>query len=98
MDEGFNVSLSYVEGDRPRLRHGRHVVGHDVWAPELDLNAAVSELRAILRSLSTETDTTRISGIVRHDDRWIVAGLRGACADLAVNRCLQTIAAPRRGV
>jgi hypothetical protein len=108
VDEGFNVTAFARRGRQSALRHSRHVVCHDIRAPELDLNAALSELRALLGSLSTQTDgpppilfplddkAVWLSSIV-HDDRWIIAGPKGACAGLALNKRLQTIAAQDAG-
>lgn len=109
VDAGFNVTAFARRGRKSALRHSRHVVCHDICAPELDLNGALSELRSLLGSLGTETDSTPailfplddkalwLSSIVQHDDRWIVAGPEGVCANLALNKQLQMVAAQDAG-
>jgi hypothetical protein len=109
VDAGFNVTAFARRGRRSSLRHSRHVLCYDICPPELDLNAALSELRALLGSLRTERDNPPLiffplddkavwlSSTIQHDDRWIVAGPQGNCVELALNKRLQTVAAQSAG-
>lgn len=109
VDAGFKVTAFARRGRPCALRHSRHVVCHDICAPELDLNTALSELRSLLIFLGTERDRTSailfplddkavwLSSVVEHDHQWVVAGPKAACADLALNKHLQTVAAQDAG-
>ena len=109
VDGGFRVVAFARRGRASALRHSRHVVCHEICAPESDLQAALSDLHSLLNSLSAQADHTPLilfpvddkavwlCSRMQLDSRWLLAGPRGACADLALNKSLQVEAARDAG-
>jgi hypothetical protein len=109
VDAGFRV-LAFARKGRPSaLRHSRHVVCHDVCAPESDLQASLSDLNALIASLTVRCGKEQLL-LLPLDDKavWlcsrlelaaprILAGPSGSCADLALNKDLQVQAAREAG-
>lgn len=111
VDSGFRVIAFARRGRASALRFSRHVVCHDITAPELDLQAALSQLRSLMNSLSAEADADGLPLILFPlDDKavwlcsrlhlesgWLLAGPRGTCADLALDKKLQVDTAREAG-
>jgi predicted ATP-grasp superfamily ATP-dependent carboligase len=109
VDGGFRVVAFARRGRASALRHSRHVVCHDISAPESDLQAALADLHSLRNSLSSRADHSPLilfplddkavwlCSRMQLDDRWLLAGPRGACADLALNKSLQVNAAREAG-
>lgn len=108
-DEGFNVIAFARKGRPSALRHSRHVLCHEICAPESDLPAAISDLCSLLTSISVQHEGCRLL-LLPLDDKavhlcssariercWLVMGPQGASADLALNKQLQTEAARNAG-
>ncbi len=100
VDAGFQVIAFARMGRTSALRHSRHVVCHEIRAPESDLQGAISDLHSLLFSLR-ETGGQRIlfplddaalllCSSVRLAPKWILAGPYGPTAELALNKYLQT--------
>jgi hypothetical protein len=109
VDAGFRVVAFARRGRASALRHSRHVVCHEICAPETDLEAALSDLDSLLKSVGAEADITQrilfqlddkgvwFCSRMQLDSRWLLAGPRGACADLALDKNLQVAAARDAG-
>jgi predicted ATP-grasp superfamily ATP-dependent carboligase len=108
-DAGFRVIAFARRGRASALRHSRYVECREICAPELDLQAALSDLHTLLNSLGTQTGGARLilfplddkalwlCSKVEHENHWLLAGPQGACADLALNKSLQVGAARDAG-
>ncbi len=103
VDQGFHVVAFARKGRASAIRHSHHVVVHEISAPESGLDAALSDLRALSASLSSKADggapcilfplddtAVWLSSKVRLDQGWLSAGPQGACAELALNKSVQT--------
>src|SRR5580658_4973470 len=109
VDGGFRVIAFARRGRASALRYSRHVECREICAPETNLQTAVSDLDSLLKSVSAEAGNTQLvlfplddKGVwlcsrVQLDSRWILAGPRGACADLALDKSLQVAAARDAG-
>ena len=109
VDGGFRVIAFARRGRASALRYSRHVECREICAPETNLQTAVSDLDSLLKSVSAEAGNTQLvlfplddKGVwlcssVQRDSRWILAGPRGACADLALDKSLQVAAARDAG-
>ena len=108
VDSGCKVIAFSRKGRCAALRHSRYVVVHDITAPENDSVAALIELSSILESCCNITQGYHI--LLPLDDSslwlcnqipssagWILAGAHGDCAELALNKKLQTQAANASG-
>ena len=100
VDAGFDVVAFGRRGRSSALRHSRHVVCHDVCAPEENLETSLFELGSILSSLGKECVSQRIllplddkavflCSKLQLGDDWILAGPDGVRAELALNKHLQ---------
>jgi len=56
VDGGFRVIAFTRKGRASALRYSRHVVCHEICAPESDLQASISDLHSLLISLSAQVD------------------------------------------
>lgn len=107
VDAGFRVTAFTRRGRTSALRYSRHVEIHEICAPELDLQAASSDLQALLISLGADggqyvllpldDKALYLSSKVQLGAGWILAGPSGANADLALNKNLQVEAAYQAG-
>src|SRR5215471_13738972 len=101
VDAGFHVLSFARKGRASALRHSRHVTCHEICPPESDLQQSLSDLDSLLDSLATAANSVpRV--LFPIDDKavwlcsrirsksWLLAGPRGANAELALNKCLQT--------
>jgi biotin carboxylase len=102
-DAGFHVVAFRRPGSRPAMRHVRDVEMHEVPAPELNADAAVSGVRKLCHSV-------RPSAILPLDDHavWVcrqldgldvpVAGPKGLGADCALDKGIQLRLAAEAGL
>ena len=102
VDDGFHVIAFARRGRASALRNSRHVVCHEICTPEQDLQTALSELRSLMSSVGCTADgvprvllplddkAVWLCSRVQLDNGWLLAGPRGANAELALNKCLQT--------
>jgi hypothetical protein len=108
VDDGFRVLAFARRGRASALRYSRHVVCHEICAPESSLQQALADLHSLLNSLSAQDGTQRIlfplddkavwlGSKIQCDSNWLLAGPRGACADLALNKNCQIEAARNAG-
>jgi hypothetical protein len=91
------------------LRYSRHVVCHDICAPESSLEEAISDLRALTVSLGREVEdggmillplddkAVYLCNKLHLDGGWCLAGPMGDSADFALNKSLQVEAARNAG-
>lgn len=108
VDAGYDV-LAFARKDRhTALRHSRHVTIHDITAPERDCSAALAELNAFLKSsfdsmhahhvlLPLDDVAVWLCSQIPASSGWVIAGARGSCAELALNKRLQIEAARAAG-
>ena len=100
VDSGLKVVAFSRKGRRAALRHSRHVSIHEVTAPETDAAASVADLAAILASYRNEPQSRHV--LLPLDDAslwlcdqlappsgWIMAGARGDCIELALDKARQ---------
>jgi hypothetical protein len=109
VDGGFRVVAFTRKGRPSALRFSRHIVCHEIRAPESDLQAALSDLQSLLVSLSTPADGSQwillplddkavyLCNQVTLASSWLLAGPSGYAADLALNKDLQIQAAREAG-
>jgi hypothetical protein len=102
VDAGFRVVAFARKGQQSALRHSRYVVCHEICPPEVDIQACLSDLDAILASVGTTgNDVPRVlfplddkavwlANRVDLGNRWLLAGPDGVKAELALNKCVQT--------
>jgi hypothetical protein len=108
VDAGFRVVAFARKGRASAIRHSRHVVCHEICAPESDLQLSMAELSSLLDSLN-QADGAKLI-VFPLDDKavwlcshlqissdWILAGPTGACADLALDKNLQVTSARDAG-
>jgi predicted ATP-grasp superfamily ATP-dependent carboligase len=110
VDAGFRVIAFARKGRASALRFSRHVVCHEVCPPERNLQACLSDLQSLLKSLGAEVDGTRIvlfplddkavwlCSKMRIERPWLLAGPHGSCTDLALYKDLQVNAARDAGL
>ena len=109
-DEGFQVIAFARRGRGSPVCHSRLVEVHEVTAPEVDLETSLSDLHMLLRSLDTErAGAPRIifplddaavllcNKVQPEHPEWALAGPQGVCAELALNKFLQTEMARQAG-
>jgi predicted ATP-grasp superfamily ATP-dependent carboligase len=109
LDGGFPVIAFARKGRSSALRYSRHVVCHEICAPESDLQASLSDLRALMASIQAKAEDAQLiffplddkavwlGSKLRLNDRWLLAGPSGAQAELALNKCVQTRMAREAG-
>lgn len=109
VDGGFDVIAFARRGRASALHHSRHVVCHEVCAPELDLEAALSDMHSLLVDLEAKADGTQwilfplddqavwLCSNVQLGRDWLLAGPYGTSAEFALNKCLQSQAARDAG-
>ena len=109
VDAGFEVVAFARRGRASAVRHSRHVVCHEICAPESDLQTAISELHSLMVSLSVGSDDSQwllfplddkavyLCSKIQVDGRWVLIGPHDGCADFALNKYLQTEAARNAG-
>ncbi|HTZ58176.1 MAG TPA: hypothetical protein VMB49_08780 [Acidobacteriaceae bacterium] len=109
VDAGFRVVAFARRGRSSALRHSRHVTCYEICPPDLDLQASLSELSALLASLGREAPdlphvllplddkAVWLASRVQLQAPWLLAGPSGAHAELALNKCLQVQAARDAG-
>ena len=108
VDDGFQVVAFARKGRKSALRHSRHIVCHEITAPEADLQTSLAELQALMASLPGDIRTGQrilfplddkgvwLGSKVRLDG-WVHAGPQGSCAELALNKCQQVQVAQDAG-
>jgi hypothetical protein len=109
VDGGFRVVAFARRGRSSAIRHSRHVVCHEICPPEVDLQASLTELQALLSSVGAEAMGARcvlfplddkavwLSNNVKLEQGWLLAGVSGANAELALHKCLQIQRAQEAG-
>jgi predicted glycoside hydrolase/deacetylase ChbG (UPF0249 family) len=109
VDEGCEVIAFSRKGRSSPLRHSRHVVCHDICAPETDLQAALFDLRSLLIYIKNncagvqrvlfplDDKAVSLCSRVQIDEDWVLAGPDGAHAELALNKHLQVQVAGTAG-
>lgn len=110
VDAGFRVVAFARKGKSSALRHSKFVECHDVCPPEANLEQCLADVEAVMRHTSAKANGSQlvlfplddkavwISSKVNLENSWILAGARGARADLALNKFLQVQAAERAGL
>jgi len=110
VDEGFRVVAFARRGRRSALHYSRHVVCREITPPEVDNQAAFSDLRALLVSLSGSANGDQrilfplddaavwLCSRVPLDKDWTLAGPCGDNADLALDKSMQIRAASDAGL
>src|SRR5258707_8799215 len=105
VDAGFEVFAFARKGRASALRYSRHVVCHEICAPESDVLASLSELDALLGTLGSQASEGQLILFPLDDkavwlcsklklgERWKLAGPSGSCANLALRKDLQVEAA-----
>jgi chitin disaccharide deacetylase len=109
IDSGYDVIAFARKGSSSALRHSRHVICHDICAPEIDLQTSLSDLRALIASIREHAASAQ-RVIFPLDDKavflcskpqigegWTLAGPDGDNAELALNKFLQIQLADRAG-
>jgi hypothetical protein len=101
VDEGFRVVAFTRKGRKSALRHSRHIVCHEICAPEIDFQTCLSDLQALMTSLEGSEDGGRqvlfplddkavaLAGKADLTNRWVLAGPSGENIGLALNKCIQ---------
>jgi hypothetical protein len=109
VDMGCHVVAFARKGRPSALRHSRHVVCHEIVAPEADLQKSVRELEALCASLYSGKDNSQrilfplddkgvwLSSKMQLGTEWLLAGPSGPSAELALNKCIQTAVAREAG-
>lgn len=103
VDEGFGVIAFARRGRRSPVRHSRLVKIREITGPEVNFAASLSELHALLKALDAETGNVRrvllplddasvllCSMVQLEHPEWRLAGPQGFCAELALNKRVQT--------
>jgi len=109
LDGGSHIVAFARKGRPSALRHSRHVVCHEICSPESDLQASLSDLRALMDSVQAKADgapliffplddkAVWLGNKLQPTGQWLMAGPRGAQANLALNKCVQTRMAREAG-
>jgi hypothetical protein len=109
LDAGFQVVAFARKGRSSALRHSSHVECHEICPPESDLQASLSDLRALMDSIQVTTSGATLvffplddkavwlGSKLRPGGRWFLAGPMGVQAELALNKCVQTRMAREAG-
>jgi predicted ATP-grasp superfamily ATP-dependent carboligase len=109
VDDGFKVIAFARRGRLSPLRYSRHVICHEISAPEFNLQEAISDLRSLLVSLSAadngsdllllplDDKAIYLCSKVHLDGNWRLAGPVGDSATLALNKDQQVDAAQSAG-
>src|SRR5262245_15544038 len=108
VDAGYKVRAFARKGRHAALRHSRHVMLHEITAPEKNYAAASTELAAFLASsrhvtqghhvlLPLDDAAVWLCNRVPRSAGWKLAGPHGACAELALNKQQQIEAARAAG-
>ena len=109
VDGGFQVIAFGRKGRSSALRHSRHVVCHEICAPELNLQASISDLHALMDSIRSTADGAQLIFFPLDDKAvwlgnrlgptvgWLLAGPTGKQAELALNKSVQTSLAREAG-
>ena len=102
VDDGFQVIAFARRGRASALRNSRHVVCHEICTPEQDLQTALAELQSLMSSIGSAANgvpkvllplddkAVWLCSRAQLDHGWLLAGPRGAKAEVALNKCLQT--------
>lgn len=109
-DEGFQVIAFARRGRRSPVRHSHVVKIQEITGPDVDYEASLSDLHALLRTIGAESgDVPRVllplddasvllcSKVQPYHPEWRLAGPQRSCAELALNKCMQTEMAGRAG-
>ena len=109
VDGGFEVIAFARRGRASALRHSRHVICHEICAPEKDIQKSKEELQALVDSLSSSGRSERLvlfplddksvwlCSKIQLDDKSMLAGPSGSRADLALEKKIQVEAARDAG-
>jgi predicted glycoside hydrolase/deacetylase ChbG (UPF0249 family) len=101
VDAGYDVIAFARKGRSCALRHSRHVVCHDICAPETDFAESLSDLRSLLASIAKDRASEHrflfplddkavlLCSEAEIDEKWTLAGPDDAHAELALNKYLQ---------
>lgn len=101
VDAGFHVVAFARRGRTSAVRHSRHVECHEICAPEIDLQASLSDLQSLMHSLTATAG--RPEGILfplddkavwlgcraKLENGWLLAGPQATNAEFALNKCMQ---------
>jgi predicted ATP-grasp superfamily ATP-dependent carboligase len=109
VDNGFRVLAFTRKNKKSALLKSRHVICHEIAAPEVDFQASLADLQRLMASLeSSDPDERRVlfplddkavslAAKTELENGWVLAGPSGANAELALNKCLQVQAARDAG-
>jgi len=101
VDDGFRVAAFARRGRASALRSSRHVKCYEICPPEVDMQAALSDLQSLMASMHGKLGDAQqilfplddkavwLSSRVELANHWLLAGPGGANAELALNKCLQ---------
>jgi hypothetical protein len=108
VDAGYRVTAFGRRGRCSSLRHSRHVRVVEITPPERDCCAALSELNALLASLSIPGEqqvlmplddaAVRLSGQKDVPSGWVCAGAGRHLAHVALDKCFQVRMAAAAGL
>lgn len=110
VDGGFKVIAFARRGRASALRYSRHVICHEICAPEKDIQKSQEELQSLLGSLSSSESSEKLvlfplddkavwlCSKIQLNERWSLAGPSGPCADLALNKNVQVESAREAGL
>jgi predicted ATP-grasp superfamily ATP-dependent carboligase len=109
LDDNFNVIAFTRRGRTSALRHSRHIQYHEICGPESDVQASLSDLKALLRSLCSQTESAPcilfplddtalwLCSKVQAEPNWRLAAPQESCIEFALNKQLQTEIAQKAG-
>src|SRR5215475_12333546 len=101
VDGGFTVIAFARRGRASALRYSRHVICHEICAPEKDIQKSQEELQALLDSLSSCESSEKLvlfplddKGVwlcskTQLSGRWLLAGPSDSRAKLALEKNVQ---------
>lgn len=109
IDAGFEVVVIARRGRHSALRHSSRVAVHEVTPPELDSEAALADMERWLASRNRTADQPGVIfplddaavwlfNQLRLEQGWIMAGPRGAAAELALDKEIQVRVAHAAGM